>query len=66
VVEGRWPTHLVECQWSDTPLHRGLRYLKLRFPHCEAWQLSAVGTRDFLTPEAIRVCPALELLRRLP
>jgi hypothetical protein len=45
---------------------RGLRYLKLRFPDAEAWQLSAVGTKDFVSPEGIRACPALELLRQLP
>jgi hypothetical protein len=66
VVEGRRPTHLVECKWSEAPIGRGLRYLKARFPGCEAWQVSAVGTRDFVTPEGIRASPALELLRRLP
>jgi hypothetical protein len=39
--------------------------MKLRFPAAEAWQVSAVGTKDFITPEGIRACPALELLRRL-
>jgi len=66
VVEKRRPTHLVECKWADAPVDRGLRYLKLRFPDAEAWQLSAVGTKDFVSPEGIRVCSALELLRRLP
>jgi predicted AAA+ superfamily ATPase len=66
VVERRRPTHLVECKWADAPLDRGLRYLKVRFPGAEAWQISATGTKDFVTPEGIRVCPALELLRRLP
>lgn len=66
VVEHRRPTHLVECKWTDAPVDRGLRYLKLRFPECEAWQISAVGTKDFVSPEGIRVSPALELLRRLP
>jgi len=65
VVEGRRPTHLVECKWADAPVDRGLRYLKLRVPDCEAWQLSAVGTKDFVSPEGIRVAPALALLRRL-
>ena len=46
-------------------MDRGLRYLKLRVPDCEAWQLSAVGTKDFVSPEGIRVAPALALLRRL-
>ena len=66
VVEGRRPTHLVECKWADAPVDRGLRYLRQRFPQCEAWQLSAIGTKDFVSPEGIRVSPALELLRRLP
>ena len=66
VVERRRPTHLVECKWTDTSVDRGLRYLKVRFPNAEAWQISATGTKDFVTPEGIRVCPALELLRRLP
>ena len=66
VVEGRRPTLFVECKWADAPIDRGLRYLKLRFPDCEAWQVSAVGTKDFVSPEGIRACQALELLRRLP
>lgn len=66
VVEGRRPTHFIECKWADAPVDRGVRYLKLRFPAAEAWQVSAVGTRDFVSPEGIRTCPALELLRRLP
>ena len=57
---------LVECKWDDAPVDRGLRYLKTRFPAAEAWQVSAVGTKDYVTPEGIRACPALELLRRLP
>lgn len=56
---------MVECKWADAPVDRGLRYLKLRVPDCEAWQLSAVGTKDFVSPEGIRVAPALALLRRL-
>ena len=59
------PTHLVECKWADAPVDRGLRYLKLRVPDCETWQLSAVGTKDFVSPEGIRVAPALALPRRL-
>ncbi len=66
VVEGRQPAHFIECKWADAPIDRGLRYLKLRFPAAEAWQLSAVGTKDFLSPDGIQACPALELLHRLP
>ena len=66
VFEGRRPTLLVECKWADAPIDRGLSYLKRRFPDCQAWQVCAVGTKDFLSPEGVRACPALELLRRLP
>jgi hypothetical protein len=66
VVEGRKPTHLVECKWAETSVDPSLRYLKLRFPDAEAWQLSAVGTKDFVSPDGIRVTNALSLLRRLP
>lgn len=65
IVEGRQPTLLVECKWSDTDPDRSLRYLKARFPGAEAWQLSATGGKDFVTPEGIRVAPALKLLGSL-
>jgi predicted AAA+ superfamily ATPase len=65
VVEGRQPKLLVECKWADTDVDRSLRYLKARFPETEAWQVSAIGTKDYVTPEGIRVSPALPLLNRL-
>jgi len=65
VVEGRQPRLLVEAKWSDAEPDRGLRYLKARFPAAAAWQVSAVGRKDFVTPEGIRVAPALELLSTL-
>lgn len=65
VVEGKNPVLLVECKWSDAEVDRGLRYLKVRFPDVQAWQLSAVGTKDYQTPEGIRVAPALRLLENL-
>ena len=40
-------------------------YLKARFPAAEAWQISATGKKDYITPEGIRVAPALALLRTL-
>ena len=62
VVERRAPQLFVECKWGDTEVDRGLRYLKARFPKCEAWQVSATGTRDYVTPDDIRVAPAMQLL----
>jgi hypothetical protein len=65
VVERRTPRLLVEGKWDDAPLDRSLRYLKLRYPAAETWQVSATGTKDYVSPEGIRVAPALELLRGL-
>ena len=65
VVERRTPQLLVECKWGDTEVDRGLKYLKARFPKCEAWQLSATGTKDYVTPDDIRVAPAMRLLSAL-
>ena len=63
IVDGRAPKLFVECKWADTEVDRGLRYLKARFPACEAWQVTAAGVKDYVTPEGIRVAPALTLLR---
>ncbi|MYA09710.1 MAG: ATP-binding protein [Holophagales bacterium] len=65
VTDRRQPVLCVECKWADGRLDKSLRYFKVRFPDCEAWQVSATGTKDFVTPEGIRVAPALELLGRL-
>ncbi|HWM93853.1 MAG TPA: DUF4143 domain-containing protein [Thermoanaerobaculia bacterium] len=58
ITEQRKPLVLVECKQSDTEIDGALRYLKTRFPECEAWQISATGKKDFVSPEGIRVCPA--------
>jgi predicted AAA+ superfamily ATPase len=65
VVERRQPILCVECKWADAEIDRGLRYLVARFPRCDAWQVSAVGRKDYVSREGIRVAPALALLRRL-
>jgi predicted AAA+ superfamily ATPase len=65
VVERRLPLLIVECKWGDAEVDRSLRYLKARFAGADAWQVSMTGTRDYVTPEGIRVAPALALLRDL-
>ena len=65
VTERGKPVMLVECKWADAGVDRGLRYLHERFPTADAWQVSAVGQRDYQTPEGIRVAPALPLLSTL-
>jgi predicted AAA+ superfamily ATPase len=65
LCERRKPLSFIECKWGDAEIDRGLRYLKARFPECEAWQISATGRKDYVSPEGIRVCPALVFLRPL-
>jgi predicted AAA+ superfamily ATPase len=65
VTDGRAPILFVECKWADAPIDRGIRYLHARFPKTEAWQISAIGKKDYVTPEGIRVAPAIYLLRNL-
>jgi predicted AAA+ superfamily ATPase len=65
VVEGRTPILMVECKWGDGEVDRSLRYLKARFPDCDAWQVSAVGTKHHVSLEGIRVSHALALLSTL-
>lgn len=65
VTEKRKAIRLVECKWTDSEIDSNLRYLKARIPPCEAWQISASGRKDYVTPEGIRVCPALVFLSSL-
>jgi hypothetical protein len=65
VAERRRPILLVEAKWADAGVDPNLRYLKTRFPAAAAWQVSAAGRKDFVSPEGIRVAPALALLRTL-
>lgn len=65
VTERARPIMMVDAKWSEAPVDPSLRYLKLRFPAAEAWQVTATGTKDFQSPEGIRVAPALKLLAGL-
>ncbi len=65
VAEKNEPFWAIECKWSAGEVDRNLRYFRNHFPRCEAWQLFATGTRDFLTPEGIRACHAIEFLKTL-
>jgi predicted AAA+ superfamily ATPase len=65
VVERKRPVLAVECKLGDDEVGRGLRYFRARFPACDAWQISAEGRKDYVTPEGIRVAPSLPLLRTL-
>lgn len=63
VTEKGKPKWAIECKWDDGEISRGLKYFKARFPDCESWQISAVGKKDYLSGEGIRVAPALKLLK---
>lgn len=65
VIEGRRPVLMVEAKLGDDDVARGLRALRQRFPTCPAWQVHARGTKDYQTPDGIRVAPALTLLSTL-
>jgi len=59
------PIAMVECKWGDAEISSALRYLSQRFPGVPVWQISAVGTKDYETPDGIRVAPAWRLLSQL-
>ena len=65
IVDRRGRVLCVECKWTDTPVDRSLRYFKVRFPDCNAWQISAVGTNDYVNADGIRGAPAVSCLKTL-
>ncbi|MFH1378989.1 MAG: DUF4143 domain-containing protein [bacterium] len=65
IVEDGNPLMFIECKWSDDEVSRTLKYLKGRFPKTDAWQIHAVGTKDYQTVQGIRIGPALHLLKKL-
>ncbi len=65
VTEHRKILLVVECKWGDSDVDRGLRYLRARAPGCQAWQISATGRKDYVTPDGIRVAPAIAFLKTL-
>jgi hypothetical protein len=65
VLENRKPILFVEAKLGDEGVAPGLRYLKQRFATTDAWQISANGSKDYVSREGIRVAPAMELLGTL-
>ena len=65
VLEDRRPLMLVECKPADRDIDRGLRYLKIRFPDADAYQIALSGQRDYVSPQGIRGMPAQDFLRTL-
>ncbi len=65
VIEKKNVLWAIECRWDDTEISKSLKYFRARFPSCEAWQISAIGKKDYISGEGIRVCPALLFLQNL-
>ncbi|OFZ82053.1 MAG: hypothetical protein A2583_15835 [Bdellovibrionales bacterium RIFOXYD1_FULL_53_11] len=65
VLEDRRPVRIIECKLSADAPSPHLKYFKERFAGCDAWQLSATGTDDYVTQSGIRVCNALVFLKTL-
>ncbi len=65
VTEDSKPILFVEAKSTSIQADRGIRYLHQRFPLVPAVQVTATGTKDFVTHEGIRVCPAVGFLRSL-
>lgn len=65
ILKDNKPLQFIECKWNDDVINPALKYLKLRFPNCEAWQISATGKKNYVGELGIRVCPALEFLQNL-
>ncbi|MBF0595000.1 MAG: ATP-binding protein [Candidatus Omnitrophica bacterium] len=59
------PAAFIEAKWSDDQIGKGLKYLKNKYPGVDSWQISAVGSKDYISKEGIRVCPALKYLSGL-
>lgn len=65
IVQNKKPIMFIECKWNDAPVSPALRYMKERFPSCEAWQISATGKKDFVDGLGIHVCSANKFLANL-
>lgn len=65
ITQGTQPQMFIECKWNDAPSSPALKYLKTKFPACEGWQISAIGEKDYMDASGIRLCPAVEFLKKL-
>jgi len=65
VTESSKPIMFIECKWNDDEVSKPLKYLKSRFKDVAAWQVHAIGIKDYLTLDGIRVAPALVFLQEL-
>ena len=65
VVERRTPILMVEAKLAAGPVAPALRYLKERFPSCDAYQVHLRGERESVTADRIHLWTAARFLARL-
>jgi len=55
ILENDKPVKFIECKSSPGRRHRGLSYLKGKYPEVEAVQIDTQTTTDTLSREGIRI-----------
>jgi predicted AAA+ superfamily ATPase len=65
VIENGKPMQAIECKWGDAEISKNLKYFKAHFPECHTYQISAVGNKDYISANKIRVCHAVKFLTEL-
>jgi len=65
VVERRKPILMVEAKLTAGPVSPALRYLKEKFPACDAYQVHLRGERESVTAEQIHLWTAARFLATL-
>jgi predicted AAA+ superfamily ATPase len=65
IVERRRPIMIVEAKRSSGGVDASLRYLKERFPTCDAYQIHLHGQRESVTREKIHLWTAARFLSTL-
>jgi predicted AAA+ superfamily ATPase len=65
VLEDLKPKMFVESKWGDSSTSPHLHYLQKKFPESEYYQVSAVGSKQFINKSGIKHLPALEFLQQL-
>ena len=65
LLEDGEPFLAVECKWKNSEVSKPLIYFKSKFPNCKAVQLSAEGSKHFVSKDNILVIPAVKWLAEL-
>ncbi|MBF0360769.1 MAG: ATP-binding protein [Oligoflexia bacterium] len=63
ITEDDLPTHFIDCKWAESEINPSLNLLKNKFPKADFYQISAIGNKDYLNKNGIRVCNAITFLK---